>query len=170
MTNIQKNYFKSDAGQENDLVIGGTQTLESGSTLNVGGTVNMTGTVYGSDYVHSLLVTVTLAEINAGEIVLAGVAGKTITVLDFEAKVAGTFTTVTSVELEDTNGTPVAIASTAVAGLTDGAILNEVEANTTMGAGYLGALTAGAGIAVTKTGSDAAGGTSITYRVLYTIS
>jgi len=132
--------------------------------------LNLNGSVYSSTVTKTLLATATLAEINAGKILLAGVTGKTISVLDFKAKVVGNFAAATSVEIEDTNGSPVAIASTAVAGLTDGAILNEVEANTTMGAGYLGDLTESKGIAITKTGSAATGGTSITVRIDYVIN
>lgn len=132
--------------------------------------LNINGSFYSNSVSKTLLATATLAEINAGKVLLAAVTGKTITIVDFKAKVVGNFAAATSVEVEDTNGSPVAIASTAVAGLTDGAILNEVESNTTMGAGYLGSLTAGAGIAITKTGSDATGGTSITVKIEYTIS
>jgi len=132
--------------------------------------LNLNGSVFTDKVTLSLTATATLTQINAGLTLLAGVTGKTITVLDFKAKVTGTFATATSVEIEDTNASPVAIASTAVAGLTDGAILNEVESNTTMGAGYLGTLTASEGIAITKTGSDATGGTSITVKIDYIIS
>ena len=128
------------------------------------------GTVESNKVVQTIVNTATLAEINAGKTLVTGIAGKTITVVGFDATVAGTFTTTTSVDLEDTNGTPVAIATAAVAALTDGAVLDSTTANVTMGAGFLGTLTAGEGIAVTNTGTAAAGGTSITYKVDYIIS
>jgi len=132
--------------------------------------LNINGSFYSSFVAKTLIATATLAEINIGKVLLIGELGKTITILDFKAKVAGNFATVTSVEIEDTDSSPVAIASTAAAGLTDGAILNEVEANTTMGAGYLGDLTSGKGVQITKTGSDATAGTSVTIRIVYTVS
>lgn len=128
------------------------------------------GSIYSGKNVLTLVDVVTLAELNAGKTLLAGVTGKTITVVGVDAKVSGTFTTTTSADLEDTDGTPVAIATTLVAALTDGNVLDSKTTNVTMGAGFLGALTAGEGIAVTNTGTDAAGGTSITYKVDYIIS
>lgn len=123
---------------------------------------------YG-DIVKTLLATVLLADINAGKVLIPAVAGKIITPLDVKMTVSGNFAAGTSVELEDTNGTPVVVASVAQAGLSDGDVINETEANTTMGAGYLAPLTTGKGLALTKTGSDFTGGTSITVRVLYKV-
>ena len=148
----------------------GDNAYNLGGTVNTSGTVNDTATTYSASKVQTLVNVVTLAEINAGKTLLAGVAGKTITVVGVDAKVSGNFAATTSVDLEDTNGTPVAIATAAVAALTDAAILDSTTANVTMGAGFLGALTAGEGIAVTNTGSAATTGTSITYKVDYVIS
>ena len=142
-------------------------------TVNMSGTLNLTGTVTDnsvSSAVQTVVNTVTLAEINAGKTILAGITGKTINPTNFRVLDSGNFATGTSIEIEDTNGTPVVIASIATAGLTDGAVILPDEANTTVGAGFLGSLTAGAGIAVTKTGSDFTGGTSITVAVDYYLS
>ncbi len=154
----------------NSNLLNQIQPPESGSYDNA---LVLNGTVADnsiSSSVKSILATVTLAESNAGATILAGITGKTINVVGFNAKVAGNYATTTSVVLEDTNGTPVAIATCLVAALTDGAVLNEATANVTMGAGYLGALTAGEGIAVTNTGTAATGGTSITFKVDYYLS
>lgn len=113
--------------------------------------------------------TVTLAELNAGKTILPAVASRTIRVVDFTARVSGTFATHTSADLEDTNGTPVAIQTLLVAGLTDGAVLKDGTANVTRGVGMWGDLTAGAGIAVTNTGAAATGGTSITFDIQYVV-
>lgn len=140
------------------------------NVYNLAGTVNITGTVTNtaaSDTLKSVVNTVTLAELNAGKTILADLAGRTVKPVAFTITVSGDFTTGTSIEIEDTNGTPIVIASVAQAGLTDGAVIKEDETNTTVGAGFLGSLTAGKGIAVTKTGSDFAGGTSITVKVDY---
>lgn len=157
------NEFQQPVSGSNDNVV------VFNGTVHLGGTVNDTATKFGA-IVQFVLVTVTLAELNAGKVLVTGVSGKTITPLDFKMTVSGTFATGTSAELEDTNGTPVVVASVAAAGLGDGAVINETEANTTVGAGYLAPLTAGAGLTMTKTGSDFTGGTSITVRVLYTIA
>ena len=137
------------------------------------GTVDMSESTYippaYGDIVKSFLITVTQAEINAGKVLIPGVAGKTITPLDFKMVVLGNFATGTSVDLEDTNGTPVVVASVLTAGLTTGAVINEAESNTSVGAGYLAPLTSGKGLALTKTGSDFTGGTSVTVRVLYKV-
>lgn len=132
-------------------------------------TLNLNGSIISNKNTLSLVATLTLAEINAGIVILAGVAGKTITPLDFKAKVNGTFASTTSVDVQDTNSSAVAIATIAVAGLTDGSIINEVDGDIVMGAGYLGALTAGEGIEVVNNGATATGGTSITFKIDYKI-
>lgn len=148
--NVDNFWAQPGSGSDNELVLNGTFS--------------------SNKVVQTIVNTVTLAEVNAGKTLFTGIAGKTITVVGFDATVDGLFITTTSVDLEDTNGTPVAIATTAVAALTDGAVLDSTLSGVTMGAGFLGALTTGAGIAVTNTGSTAAGGTSITYKVDFIIS
>lgn len=113
-------------------------------------------------------VTATLAEINAGKILIAGTATKQIRVVNYAARVVGAFTTTTSVDVQsETTGTKVT--ALAVAGLTNGAILMPSSSNTTLGAGYAADLEAGEGLKVVNTGSTAAGGTSITFTVSYAI-
>jgi hypothetical protein len=155
MPNV-KNYFAQPKGtNETDNVYYGT------------GTHNITGDVISSKLAHTQLVTVTQAEINAGKILIPALTGKQIRVLDIDAKVAGNFATGTSVEIEDSNGTPVVALSYAVAALTDGAFLEADTANVTIGAGYMADLTSDASLNVTKTGSDFTGGTSITLMIAY---
>ena len=150
MTNNVDNYFKqAGSSTDNELIVNGTFS--------------------SNKVVQTAIVTATLAEINAGKTLIDGVAGKTISIVGIEGKAVGTFAALTSVEVEDTNGTPVAIISTAVANLDDDYIAAGQTGNT-IGAGYLGALTTGAGVAVTKTGSTGTGGTSITYKIDYIIS
>jgi hypothetical protein len=62
------------------------------------------------------------------------------------------------------------IATNAVAALTSGNFLQPGVSNVTMGAGYLATLAAGKGVVVANSGSAAAGGTSITFRIQYTIA
>lgn len=136
------------------------------------GTINFgaTGSVFGSKMVQTALVTATLAEINAGKTLIAAVVGKSITIHDFKAKVSGNFATTTAVLVQDTTGTPVVIATAAVAALSNANILNEKTTNVTMEAGYLATLAAGKGVVVANSGSAATGGTSITFRIEYTIA
>jgi len=119
--------------------------------------------------VYTVEHTITLAEINAGHIILVDAAGVTLKPVGLLAKVNGLFEACSSVDITDNAGSPVNIASLAVAQLTNGAALNECSAGVTLGAGFLAALTAGKGLKVSKTGSAATTGTSITFRVLYTV-
>lgn len=130
---------------------------------------NFNGSVYSNKVVLSALVTATLAEINAGKVLIPAVSGKVITVVDYKASVLGNFATTTAVLVQDSAAGTV-IATNAVAALTTGNILNEKTTNVTMGAGYLTLLTAGRGVSVANSGSAATGGTSITFRILYIIS
>jgi len=131
---------------------------------------NFDGSVFSNKITLSATNIVTLAESNAGKTIVPGVDGKIITIVGFDATVSGTYASTTSVDLEDTNGSPVAIATMLVAALTDGAVLDSTTTNVTMGVGFLGALTVGEGIAVTNTGSAGTGGTSITISVQYRIN
>lgn len=155
MPNV-KNYFAQPQG-----------TNETDNIFNVTGTMNLTGTLQSTVTPNAQLVTATIAEINAGKILIPAVTGKKIRIVDIDAKVAGNFATGTSVEVEDSNGTPVVALSYAVAALTDGSFLEADTANVTIGAGYMADLTSGASLNITKTGSDFTGGTSVTLMIVY---
>ena len=155
MPNV-KNYFAQPKG-----------TNETDNIANFTGTVNFTGTLQSTKIAHTQLVTVTQAEINAGKELIPAVTGKKIRILDIDAKVAGNFATGTSVEVEDSNGTPVVALQYAAAALTDGAFLEADTANVTIGAGYMADLTISKALRVEKTGSDFTGGTSITLMIVY---
>lgn len=112
----------------------------------------------------------TLAELNAGKTIVADRAGHILTPVDLLLVFNGTFTTATDIRLSDTNGTPVDILTLAIAGATANTrIGNTSTSNITWGAGFLAALTAHKGIQIRKTGSNAAGGTSISGYVAYLI-
>lgn len=118
--------------------------------------------------VQTAVVTATLAEINAGKVLIPGSTGQAITVSSVIARVTGTFATGTSVELESTNGTPVPVltyAETAIAGTT---VLVNNAANVTVGAGFGVALGTGDGLQVVNNGSAQTGGTSIEFTITYT--
>ena len=119
---------------------------------------------------RSINVVATLAQINAGLVLIPGVAVKKIEVSDFTARVTGAFATGTSVILESTNVTPVVAVTFAEAGLTNGAVLVPGSANTTLGAGFGLPLGAGDGLQVVNSGAAQTGGTSITFNITYTIA
>jgi len=95
---------------------------------------------------QTITVLATLAQINAGAVIIPAIAGKKITVTNYTARVAGNFATGTSVELES-SATTVAV--------------------TTLGTGYAAALPAGEGLNVANNGTAQTGGTSITFTVTY---
>jgi len=110
----------------------------------------------------------TLAEINAGKVLVPATAGKTLQFTNVFALVDGTFADGTAVVLEATDGTD--IVSIAVSALGDGAFLFPFSTGVTrVAAGWAATLPAGEGIQVVKTGSDFTGGTSITFFLQYAI-
>ncbi len=114
-----------------------------------------------------ITVTATLAELNAGKVLIAAAGSQAITVTDYIARINGSsFTTGTNIILESTNGTPVVVSTIAEAGLTSGSILTPGSANTTLGAGFGIAMGAGDGLKVVSTGTQAVG-TSITFTITY---
>lgn len=123
-----------------------------------------------SNGVKTAVVTATLAEINAGKTLIAGVAGRKIIVSNFIERVTGTFTTTTSVDLQSSNASPVKVGVSAVVALSNGAVLTSApSANVTLGAGFGVPLGAGDGLVVANVGTAAAGGTSIQYTINYAI-
>ena len=117
--------------------------------------------------VKTVNVTATTAQINAGLVLIPGKAGAKVTVLDYIARVTGAFATGTSVELESTNVSPVAVSTIAEAGLTNGAVLGPWSANTTLGAGFGTAMGSGDGLQIVNNGSAQTVGTSIQFTITY---
>lgn len=120
-----------------------------------------------SSMLRSSIVTATLAEINAGKVLIAGQVGKKLRVVGIVQRVTGGFTTVTSVRVQSSNAAPVIVTDTAVAALTNGAVIVPGTANNTLGAGFAADLGTGDGLVVAKNGADAAVGTSIQYTITY---
>lgn len=117
--------------------------------------------------VKTATIVATLAQINAGAVLLPGTAGKSIQVLDVTQLVSGAFATGTAVVLESTDASPVVVESTAVAALTNGAVVLKSTSGVTLGAGFAVKLNAGVGLQVAETGSAMTGGTSITFVITY---
>lgn len=149
-TNPVYGFAFDKAAADGDLIRVYVQSLEQ----NVAGSY---------PFVQNINVTATLAEINAGKTIIPAVTGKQIRVVDYVATVAGTFTTTTSVDLQDESATNVT--ALAQADLSDGAIL--LPSDGTLGAGFAAPLTSGEALQVVNTGTAAAGGTSITFNVSY---
>ncbi len=151
---------------------GGTINFESGSTLSTGDDAIEADLTGASPVVYCHTDSASTAEINAGHTLLAAVAGRTITVVGWSmTAVGGNAGTSTAVTLSDTAGSPVLIATVAVAALTAGAVVQPSSANVTDGAAGIGlGLTAAKGITIEKTGGTLDTCTSVTVTILYTIA
>ena len=118
--------------------------------------------------VKTVTVTATQAQINAGLTLIPGVTGKKIDVLNVVNRVVGTFATGTSVELESTNASPVAVLTYLEAAIGGTTVLYPNSANVTTGAGFAAALGSGDGLQVVNNGSAQTGGTSMQFTITYT--
>lgn len=113
-------------------------------------------------------VTATLAQINAGLVVIPGALGKKITITSVVQRVIGAFASGTSVNLQS-DATSVIVEATAEAGLTNGAVLTTAPtANVTLGAGFATPLPAGEGAKIVNIGAAQTVGTSIQFTISYT--
>jgi hypothetical protein len=118
--------------------------------------------------VTTVEVEATLAEINAGKVLVATSGGKQIRVTQLKAVVDGDFADGTQVEVEDDNATAIQVATYALAGLTDGNIINENSSDVSLQSGYKTLLTVDKNLVVNKgAGADFTGGTKITFTVSY---
>lgn len=122
----------------------------------------------GAAFVKTATVTATLAQINAGLVLIAGAGSQKITVLNVVNRVTGTFATGTSVELESTNASPVAVLTYLEAAIGGSTVLYPSSANVTSGAGMGAQLGAGDGLQVVNNGTAQTGGTSMTFTITYT--
>jgi hypothetical protein len=143
------------------------------SQLSAGAVDGITILVNGNQDITALaplelVSTVTLAQINAGQQILADNAANTLRPVGISLLVNGLFAAGTSVTLADSAG--IVIMTIPVANLTAGAWVTQTTAGITIGAGMLAALTSGKGFKVTKTGSAFTGGTSIVFAVRYLIN
>jgi hypothetical protein len=116
-------------------------------------------------FIQVARVTATLAEINAGKVIVPAVTGKQIQVQNFAYRMSGTFTTTTSVDLQDTAAQKVAVVP--VASLVNNTTVLPLAAN--VGALFAAPLTVSQPLSVANVGTAAAGGTSITFTVSYTL-
>lgn len=117
--------------------------------------------------VQTAIVSVSQAQLNAGQVLIAGVTGKAITVVDLSATFTGTFATGTAMVVEDTSA--VVYLTETLAGMAAGTIVapDPHDTHQTLGAGVGVALTTGAGLQVVHTGSAFTGGTAINFLISY---
>jgi hypothetical protein len=129
---------------------------------NTGRTVFFVDAISAPQPKYTVIVTATLAQINAGLVIVPADPLRTITPTGFRLLITGNFATGTDVRLSDTNGTPVDIVTVLTAELTNGAIIGTGGGTgITYGAGFAAPLTAGAGVQIRDTGTAMTGGTSI---------
>lgn len=125
----------------------------------------------GREHVGAVLtkkVNVTLAELNAGKNLIEPDPGWRAKIVGFLIDVDGTFTTLTDMRIQ-TAGAVVAV-TVAQADLADGDKLDPALAAAVIGAGFGVFGEAGEAIAAVKTGSAAAGGTSIDFYLQYVLA
>lgn len=111
--------------------------------------------------------TVTLAELNAGKVLIPDDASLTLTVRDYTIVPNGTFAALTDARLSDTSATPNEVVTILAANLGTGTIHRHGVGTNTPGK-VNQALGVGKGLQIRKTGSDATGGTDISVTVLFT--
>jgi len=101
---------------------------------------------------------ITPAQINAGEYIISpGHYQKLIPTWFFMRVNSASIGALTALKVGTDESTPVEILSVPQANLTSGTIWIPGSSNLTLGAGFMAALTQGAGVKIYKTGSDATG-------------
>jgi hypothetical protein len=163
----------------NVIRLGGLNAVYTPFTIDKTGAAFMTngspavgapiGTVTAG-VVYSVSATLTLAQINAGIVILPAVTGQTYKVSHFLMTATGTAATCTSVNISDTAGTPVNAAAVAIAALTSGTPVDETISGVTLTAFAPTTLTAGQGIQIRHVGSSCATTTSLAVTVYFTIN
>ncbi|MCK5602419.1 hypothetical protein KAR91_11130 [Candidatus Pacearchaeota archaeon] len=111
-------------------------------------------------------VSVSLAELNAGKVIIPAVTGKQIVVLDFNIVCDGSFAALTSAELEDSSAS-VNVCSLAQAQMTDDAVLTKGITGVTLGVGIAEGLTVSESLDITLTGATATTATGLIVVVTY---
>jgi len=111
-----------------------------------------------------------LSQINGGTVIVPGINGVSYRVVDFLFQGVGSnLATCTSVNVDDTTGTPVVVAAVPVATLASNAVIGPGGANNTLTTmGWQGALTAGKGIQIINAGSSCTAATGLYYRIEWT--
>jgi len=110
----------------------------------------------------------TVAEVNAGYQIIPGSAGKAVIIHDASLRaVGGNVGAVTTIDVQSTHATPVVACTFAQAQLTENTLLRVPVTGTAMGAGWNAELGSGAGVQLTKNGSNVTTATHLEYSVTY---
>jgi hypothetical protein len=131
-----------------------------------------TGTITAGN-IFSVSANLTLAQVNAGTVILPAVAGQTYKVQHVSIQaIGGAAAACTLVEVADTSGSPVVAMSSTVAGLSQNTRVTEASAATIAVTNAFAptALTANQGIQVLSTGSACTTATSFNVVVFFTIN
>jgi hypothetical protein len=112
--------------------------------------------------------TLTLAQINAGNVTIVAPEGRIIQVTGFMFHMNGTFGGLTDLRLQTVETTPVPLITIVAAQMGDTLIHTESLGTHVLAPAYWNALTKGVGLAIAKTGAAATGGTSVDYAIEYT--
>ena len=142
---------------------GATGAQGTAGATGAQGTAGATG---AAGTAQGVQVEVSLAELNAGKTLVAGVEAQNIIVIDFNVVCDGSFGTLTSAELEDTSGT-INVCSIAQAQMIDNAVLTKESTGVTLGVGVAEKLTTGESLVITHTGPDADTATKLTVSLTY---
>jgi hypothetical protein len=121
--------------------------------------------------VHVAVGKLTIAEVNAGTVVIPAVPGRAIRPLFFRVQpIGGAVGGLDAIVIGDTADTPVVVASFAQAQLAENAVLtSDNETGVTQGAGFQVPLTTGKGVKIYKTGSAGTTATHLNYQVWYIV-
>lgn len=133
--------------------------------------LNLDGSVKRGDesICFDKVITVTLAEINAGLEVIEAIEGKQIKVVDFSMLAVGSLAGSTSVDLEEGSALHTKVATVLTAALSDGAFVKPNTANVTLGAGFMAPLVAGEPLKIVNEGGAGTTLTSIKLVIKYQV-
>lgn len=114
-------------------------------------------------------ITTTLAELNAGKVLLPAVAGQQYELVSIHWLTTGAFITLTAAIIATTEDTPTALFTVVQAQLGDAVVHSHLTGTNTLAAAFWAALVIGYGVKIYQSGTAAAGGTSITVKLGYKV-
>ena len=146
----------------------GTSSVQIGN-VTTPFSVDSTGAALNT--VYSVESNVTIANINAGTVLVPAVTGRTLKVTHVLLRaIGGAVGTCTAVVVEDTTGSPVASITANIAQLTQNTVVTESTASVVIGTFGVTSLTANQGLQVAKTGGTCDTATSVWVVVFYKIN
>lgn len=110
---------------------------------------------------------ITLADLNAGLVIVPGLDARTTQLLGFRFKMNGTFAGLTDMRLQTTEAVPTDLVTIVAAQMGDTIVHTETLGTNVKSAAFWLPLAKGVNLKVVKTGATATGGTSIDFVVSY---